>query len=44
VAIEHELYKNIRNINVCTNLEIFKVKVPIIFLGMAGFSLRKDRR
>jgi len=42
--MEHDLCKNIRDIYVCTDFEILKVKVPIIFLGTVGFSLRRDGR
>jgi hypothetical protein len=31
VATEYELYKNIRNIDVCTDFEILKIKVPTAF-------------
>jgi hypothetical protein len=44
VAIEYELYKNIRDIDVCTEFDIFQVKVHIIFLGTVGFSLRSGGR
>jgi hypothetical protein len=44
VASEHDLYKNMGNIDECIDFEMFKVKVPIIFLGTAGFSLRRDGR
>jgi hypothetical protein len=42
--MEHALYKTIRNIDVCTESELLKVKVLIIFLGTVGFSLRRDGR
>jgi hypothetical protein len=29
---------------VCTNFEMLKVEVPIIFLGTVGFSPRRDKR
>jgi hypothetical protein len=44
VAIEHDLYKNIRDVDVCTEFEMLKVKVPINFLGTVGFSLRREGR
>ena len=28
----------------CTDFEMLKVKVPVIFLGTVGFSLRRDGR
>jgi hypothetical protein len=37
VATEHDLHENIRNINVCTEFNMFKVKVPIIFPRYSGF-------
>lgn len=40
--MECDLYNNVRDINVCTDFEMLKVKVPIIFLGTEGFSPRKD--
>jgi hypothetical protein len=42
VAIEHDLYENIGNINVCTNFEMFNVKVLIIFFGKQAFSARRE--
>ena len=42
MATEHNLYKTIRNIYVCIEFELLKVKVPSVFLGIVGFSLRKD--
>jgi len=44
VATEHDIYITIGIINVYTESELLKVKVPVVFLGMVGFSLRKDRR
>ena len=44
VAIAQDLYSIIVNINVCTDFELLKVKVPLIFLGMVGFSARRDGR
>jgi hypothetical protein len=37
LATEHDLYKTIGDIDVCTEFEILKVKVPIVFLGTVGF-------
>jgi hypothetical protein len=42
--MEHVLYKNMGDIDVCEDFEILKVKVPIIFLGTVGFSLRREGR
>jgi hypothetical protein len=42
VATEHDLYKSIGDVNVCTEFEMLKVKVPINFLGTVGFSLRRE--
>jgi hypothetical protein len=44
MAIERNLYKEIGNINVCIEFEMLKIKVPIIFLGTVGFSLRREGR
>jgi hypothetical protein len=44
VATEHDLYKSIGDVNVCTEFEMLKVKVPINFLGTVGFSLRREGR
>jgi hypothetical protein len=44
VTIKHDLYKNIININMCVEFEIFKVEVPLIRLGTVGVSLRRDGR
>lgn len=40
VATEHDLCKNIGDIDACTDFEMVEVKVPIIFLGTVGFSVR----
>ena len=42
--MEHDLYKNMGDVGVRTDFEMLKVKVPIIFLGTVGFSLRRDGR
>ena len=44
VAMEYDLCKNIGYINVCTEFDIFKVKVYIIFLGTMDFSARREGR
>jgi hypothetical protein len=44
VATEYVLYETIGNINVCTESELLKVEVPVVFLGTVGFSLRRDGR
>jgi hypothetical protein len=44
VAIAHNLYRNIVNIDVYTEFELLEVKVPIIFLGMVGFSPPREGR
>jgi hypothetical protein len=43
-STEHDLCKNLGDIDACTDFEMLKVKVPIIFLGTAGFSLRREGR
>ena len=42
MAIEHNLYKTIRNIYVYIEFELLKVKVLSVFLGTVGFLLRRD--
>lgn len=42
--MEYGLYKTIGIINVYAEFELLKVKVPVVFLGTMGFSLRRDRR
>lgn len=39
MAVEHDLYKIIRNVDIYTDFEMFEVQVPINFLGTTGFSL-----
>jgi len=42
LAIAHDLYGTMANIDVCTESELLEVKVPIVFLGTGGFSASKD--
>jgi hypothetical protein len=42
--MEHDLHTSIKVINVCTEFDIFEVKVPIIFFGTPVFSARRDGR
>jgi len=44
VATEHDLYKNIEDFGACSEFEMLKVKVPIVFLGTVGFSLPREGR
>jgi hypothetical protein len=44
VAMEHNLYKNMGDIDMCTEFDMFEVKVSVIFLGTVGFSLRREGR
>ena len=44
MATEHDLCKIIEDIDVRIEFEMLKVKVPIIFFGMVGFSPRRDGR
>ncbi len=44
MATEHDLYKNIEDFDACSEFEMLKVKVPIIFLGTVGFSLPREGR
>jgi hypothetical protein len=41
VAIKHDLYKTISNIDIYIKFKLVKVKVSIVFLGTIGFSLPK---
>ena len=43
MATEHDIYKTIGIINMYTESELLKVKVPVVFLGTVGFLLRKNR-
>ncbi len=44
MVTEHNLYKNMVDVNVCIETNIYNVKVPIIFLGIVGFSLPREGR
>jgi hypothetical protein len=44
VAIVYNLYRTMGDLNVCVEFELLKVKVPIVFLGIEGFSPRRDGR
>jgi hypothetical protein len=44
LAIEYDLYKEIRDIDMCIDFEMLKVKVPIRFLGTMGFSPHREGR
>jgi len=44
VAAEHNLCRNIGDIDVCTEFKMLKVKVPINFLGTVDFSQRREGR
>ena len=44
VATAHDMYRTMGNIDVCTESELLVVKVPIVFLGMVGFSPPRDGR
>jgi hypothetical protein len=42
--MKRDVYKEIRDIDLCIDFEVLKVKVPFRFLGTVGFSLRRDVR
>jgi len=42
--MEYDLHKNIGFTGVCTEFDMFDVKVPIIFSGTQGFPARTDAR
>jgi hypothetical protein len=44
VAIEYYLYTNFRDVNIYRELDMFEVKVHIIFLGTVGFSPLREGR
>jgi hypothetical protein len=44
VARKYGLYKIMGDVQVCTELDLLKVEVPIIFLGTVGFSPRREGR
>jgi hypothetical protein len=44
VATEHNLLKNIGDVEVCTDFKMLKVKVQCIFFSTVGFSPRMDGR
>jgi hypothetical protein len=44
VTIVHGFYRIIENTNGRTEFVLLEVKVPIVFLGTVGFSLRTDGR
>jgi hypothetical protein len=42
VAIICDVYREIRDIDLCIDFEVLKVKVPLKFLGTMGFSARRE--
>lgn len=44
MATEHDLCKNMRDINTYKDFDMLKVKVLIVFLGTVRFSLCRDGR
>jgi hypothetical protein len=44
LAMEHGLYQNLGDIDMCREFDKFKVKVCVIFFGTVGFSLRREGR
>jgi hypothetical protein len=42
--MKRDFFKIIGDLYMCTDLEIIKVKVPIIFLGTVSFLPPRDRR
>lgn len=43
IAIVYNLFRTITDINIYIESELFKVKVPLIFLGIISFSVYRDR-
>jgi hypothetical protein len=44
VALTHDLYRTMGNIDVCIEPELLEIIVPIVFLGMVSFSLLREGR
>jgi hypothetical protein len=44
VATKRDVYNEIRDLDLCIDFKVLKVKVPFKFLGTVGFSLRRDGR
>ena len=44
VAMEHDLYKSLGDIDMCRKFDMFEVKLYVIFLRTVGFSLRREGR
>jgi hypothetical protein len=44
VAIKRDVYKESRDIDLCIDFKVLKVKVPFRFLGTVGFSPRREGR
>jgi hypothetical protein len=42
--MKRDVYKEIRDIDLCIDFEVLKVKVPFRFLGTVGFSPRREGR
>ena len=42
--MEHDLYKNIGDVDIYIEFEMLKVKVLIIFLSIVGFLLPREGR
>ena len=44
MAIAHDLYRTMRNVDLSTDSEFLEVKEPIIFLGRVGFLRAREGR
>lgn len=44
IAIAHDLHRTVVNIIVCAEIQLVKVKVPLMCLGTEGVSPRRDGR
>ena len=44
MAMEHDLYRSLGDVDMCREFDMFKVKVPIIFFGTVCFSPHRDGR
>jgi hypothetical protein len=44
VAMGHDLYKSLGDVDMCRKFDIFEIQAPIIFFGIPVFSARRDGR
>jgi hypothetical protein len=44
VTTEYNTYKNLAEVDIYREFDMFEVKVLVIFFGTAGFSVHRNRR